>query len=160
MTVIRNHAPAAILAVADPEWLKKHEEPIIEPELAIIDPHHHLWGPPRAPYLAKELWRDAKCGHNIRATVFAECTEQYRPDGPEELRPIGETEFVARIARKVPQSKVWTNPLQSVFAPASSATQICGLDVVFATFSMSTSQLVAGASVESGNRRRGIRTAR
>ena len=28
---------------SDPDWLAKHSEEIIEPELPIIDPHHHLW---------------------------------------------------------------------------------------------------------------------
>src|SRR5262249_4584227 len=33
-------------------------------------------------------------GHNIESTVFVECTAFYRADGPEEMRVIGETEFV------------------------------------------------------------------
>jgi L-fuconolactonase len=37
-------------------------------------------------------------GHDVRATVFIQCGSAYRPDGPEEMRPVGETEFVAGIA--------------------------------------------------------------
>ena len=25
------------------EWLDRRKEPILEPELPIVDPHHHLW---------------------------------------------------------------------------------------------------------------------
>ncbi|MBN8510153.1 MAG: amidohydrolase family protein, partial [Burkholderiales bacterium] len=36
--------------------------------------------------------------HDVRATVFVECLAMYRADGPEALRPVGETEFVAGLA--------------------------------------------------------------
>ena len=49
-------------------------------------------------YLLEDLWADTGSGHNIERTVFVECRASYRPDGPEELRPVGETEFVAGIA--------------------------------------------------------------
>jgi len=48
--------------------------------------------------LARRLSRDVRTGHNIVATVFEECNSMYRADGPEELRSLGETEFVAGIA--------------------------------------------------------------
>src|SRR5215472_11280503 len=38
------------------------------------------------------------CGHNVRATVFIETRTMYRPDGPAELRPVGEVEFVQGLA--------------------------------------------------------------
>ena len=25
------------------DWLDRRKEPILEPELPIVDPHHHLW---------------------------------------------------------------------------------------------------------------------
>jgi len=37
-------------------------------------------------------------GHAITHTVFVECHQMYRQDGPPELRPLGETEFVNGIA--------------------------------------------------------------
>jgi L-fuconolactonase len=80
------------------EWLALHQEPIIEPELAIVDPHHHLWDFSRHRYLLHELLADTGSGHNIVQTVFIECTACYRADGPEELKPVGETEFVNGIA--------------------------------------------------------------
>jgi predicted TIM-barrel fold metal-dependent hydrolase len=92
-------------------------EPILEPELPIVDPHHHLWDrrgllvslPPvrhpfetivrRTPrYLLDELLADLNSGHNVVATVYLECGAFYRADGPPELKPVGETEFVNGVA--------------------------------------------------------------
>jgi predicted TIM-barrel fold metal-dependent hydrolase len=93
-------------------------EAVLEPDLPIIDPHHHLWDrrslaraarttPPhsfemvieRVPrYLLDELLTDLGSGHNIIATVYMECGAMYRQDGPEALRPVGETEFVNGVA--------------------------------------------------------------
>ena len=93
-------------------------EPILEPDLPIIDPHHHLWDWPearfanrpvplhgyetvirRAPrYLLPEFLADLNTGHNIRATVFVQCGAMHRADGPDLFKPVGETEFVNGIA--------------------------------------------------------------
>lgn len=80
------------------DWLGQVREEIVEPALPIVDPHHHLWDYPENRYLLDELNADAGQGHNIRATVFVECKSMYRADGPEHLRPVGETEFVNGIA--------------------------------------------------------------
>ena len=64
------------------DWLTRAPaEEIIDPGLAIVDTHHHLW---RAPghYLVDELLADTSSGHNIEATVFIECRQSYRTDGP------------------------------------------------------------------------------
>jgi L-fuconolactonase len=79
-------------------WLAQQREEIIEPELPIVDPHHHLWSHAGNVYLFAELLADLGSGHNIRATVFEECGSMYRADGPEELRSLGETEFVTGVA--------------------------------------------------------------
>jgi len=80
----------------DDTWLAKQEnEPILEPELPIIDPHHHLWDRGGWTYLLPELLADLNTGHNIVATVFEECRSMYRANGPVEMRPVGEVEFVA-----------------------------------------------------------------
>ena len=81
-----------------PEWLSKREEEILEPELEIIDPHHHLWDMSGRRYLIDELLGDLGSGHRIVATVFLECAAMYRAGGPERLRPVGEVEFVNGIA--------------------------------------------------------------
>ena len=78
-------------------WLTLTDEPALEPALPIIDPHHHLWDRPGDRYLLEELVADARA-HNVRQTVFIECTSMYRADGPEEFKVVGETEFVQGIA--------------------------------------------------------------
>jgi predicted TIM-barrel fold metal-dependent hydrolase len=76
-------------------------EAILEPELPICDAHHHLWldtGHTGFPYAFDDLRADTSTGHNVLRTVFVECRSQYRRDGPVELRPVGEVEFVAEAA--------------------------------------------------------------
>ena len=93
-------------------------EAILEPDLPIVDPHHHLWDRPteilrnlppsehgfmdiirNTPrYLVDELLKDLKSGHNIRGTVYMECGAMYRADGPDALKCVGETEFVGGVA--------------------------------------------------------------
>jgi L-fuconolactonase len=80
------------------DWLAQVQEPIEDPALPIVDPHHHLWDHPGSRYLLDELLADAGSGHNVVATVFVECASMYRADGPEALRPVGETEFVNGVA--------------------------------------------------------------
>ena len=79
-------------------WLAQYREEIIDPELPIVDPHHHLWSHADSVYLFPELLADLASGHNIRATVFEECGSMYRAEGPEELRSLGETESVTGVA--------------------------------------------------------------
>jgi predicted TIM-barrel fold metal-dependent hydrolase len=83
----------------DEAWLAKAlPEEILDPDLPIIDTHHHLWQRPDHRYLLQDLITDLRTGHNVVATVFLQCHAMYRAGGPEELQPIGETEFVAGIA--------------------------------------------------------------
>ena len=90
--------PAAGAAVQPRlDWLSRTDEAAIEPELPIIDPHHHLWERPGNRYMLEELVEDTQA-HNVRQTVFVECTSMYRAGGPEELRVVGETEFVQGVA--------------------------------------------------------------
>lgn len=81
-----------------PDWLASHVEEIVEPNRAIIDPHHHLWDAGGRRYLFDDLVADVRTGHNVKATVFVQCHSMYRADGPEEMKPIGETEFVVGAA--------------------------------------------------------------
>jgi L-fuconolactonase len=93
-------------------------ETVLDPDLPIVDPHHHVWMLPDAmldaldlsddidgrtiartfrmhrKYLLDELLLDLGSGHNIVATVFAEAHTMYRANGPEHLRSVGEVEFV------------------------------------------------------------------
>ena len=82
------------------EWLDLVEEEIIDPDRRIIDPHHHLWQRYDATYLVPELWADTGAGHKVEKTIYVQCRSKYRKDGPEHLRCLGETEFVAGQAKQ------------------------------------------------------------
>ena len=83
-----------------PEWYAAVQEDIVDAERPIIDTHHHLWENTSmwGRYVLDDLWADTESGHNIEKTVFIDCRSGYRTDGPEHLRPVGETEFVAGVA--------------------------------------------------------------
>ena len=85
------------------DWLALTQEPALEPEIPICDPHHHFWDSrlqsiPYQRYLLHELLGDINSGHNVRSTAFVEARSMYRADGPVELRPVGEVEFVQGLA--------------------------------------------------------------
>ncbi len=85
------------------DWLALTPEPTLEPEMPICDPHHHFWDfrPDRIPYqryLLHELAADVNSGHYVWSTVFIEARSMYRAVGPEELRSVGEVEFVQGLA--------------------------------------------------------------
>ena len=83
------------------DWLGLTVEEPLEPEIPICDPHHHLWEQRTRRvqrYLLDEILEDLGSGHNVVSTVFIECGSMFKADGSEELRPIGETEFVNGIA--------------------------------------------------------------
>lgn len=83
----------------DAAWLARGpQEPIVEPDLAIVDTHHHLWDLPGFRYLLDEYLADVNTGHNVVATVFNECHAMYRARGPQEMQPVGEVEFCAGVA--------------------------------------------------------------
>jgi L-fuconolactonase len=81
-------------------WLSRVREDGLEPDLPIVDAHHHLWERESGRYLLDDLRADLGAGHNVVATVFIQCGYAYRGDGPAELRPVGETERVAAIAAR------------------------------------------------------------
>ena len=82
-----------------PEWLARRKEKILEPDLPIIDPHHHLIDrPDHGTYLLADLLADLASGHNVVATVYLEWMSMYRADGPVEMRPVGEVEFANGVA--------------------------------------------------------------
>jgi L-fuconolactonase len=80
------------------DWLDLRKEPALEPELPIVDPHHHLWVRPGWRYMLDDFLADTGTGHNIVATVFVQANSMYRDSGPIEMRPVGETEFVNGMA--------------------------------------------------------------
>ena len=84
-------------------WLAQETpETVLDPELPIIDPHHHLWRIPSpwGTYDLDDLWADTGSGHNVEQTVFIDARSGYRQDGPEHLKPIGESAFIATVAEQ------------------------------------------------------------
>jgi L-fuconolactonase len=78
--------------------LAGQDEPILDPDLPIIDSHHHLFDRPDTRYLIEEYAADAALGHNVRASVYVETLAMVRRSGPELLRPLGEVEFANGMA--------------------------------------------------------------
>src|SRR5258708_1240323 len=83
-----------------PDWLDKRREPALEPELPIVDPHHHLIDRPESGcYLLPDLLADITGGGpHIRAALYLELPSVYRARGPAEIRPRGETEWAKGVA--------------------------------------------------------------
>jgi L-fuconolactonase len=80
------------------EWLSRQTEVAIEPELEIVDAHHHFWDRGGSTYLAEQLAHDVTSGHRVTQTIFVECMSKYDRMAPPHLRPVGETRFVASQA--------------------------------------------------------------
>src|ERR1700720_2238369 len=81
------------------EWLDRRREEIIEPDLPIVDPHHHLGDRPETGrYPLPEPVAGLRRGHNVPAPVYLEWLSMYRATGPAELRPVGEIEFATGVA--------------------------------------------------------------
>jgi L-fuconolactonase len=128
------------------EWLALTSEEAIEPELLICDAHHHMWDHPGSRYLVSEFAADLGGGHRVEKTVFVECQQFYRNDGPVELQPVGETEFVDRIA----------GPART----RSGVTDVAAGIVGFADLSLGSAvQPVLEAHLEASGRIRGVRHA-
>jgi predicted TIM-barrel fold metal-dependent hydrolase len=100
------------------DWLAGQHEEILDPDLPIIDAHHHLWKFPDKEYNYSGLLEDVGKGHNIVATVFVECKTNYRTDGAESLRPVGEIDFARAQAEAA--------------AAAGAATDVCAAIVGYA----------------------------
>jgi L-fuconolactonase len=123
-------------------------EEIIEPDLPICDPHHHLWDFPGGRYLLPELLTDLTSGHNIESTVFVECGAFYRATGPEPMRFVGETEFVNGAAAMAASGRY--GPVLACEAIVGRADLVQGAGV----------ETVLEAHVRAGNGRfRGVRHA-
>jgi len=97
----------AIVVVRE-DWLAQSTEQAIDTSRRIIDPHHHFFvDSERFPdYDLDSLWADTAT-HKVEQTVYLQCWEGYRKDGPEDMKCVGETEGVAVIAERAkrqPQS--------------------------------------------------------
>ena len=101
--------PVLTHPVPNPAWLAKLSEDILDPGLLIVDPHHHLWDHNGNTYFLDQLLADTVSGHNVVATVFLQCFWAYRASGPDEMKPVGETEFVASVAAEAVRRGIKTN---------------------------------------------------
>lgn len=92
-------------------------EEILEPDLPIVDSHHHLWDlralvpafpEPRHPFIAAiaekahytfdQLRADTDSGHKIVATIYMECGAFYNVDAAEGFKVAGEVEYANGVA--------------------------------------------------------------
>src|SRR5262249_35863102 len=90
----------------DDTWLSKRvAEEFLDPDLPIVDPHHHLWDHANHRYMMPELLRDLAGGHRVEATVYIEASSSYETTGADELRPVGETRFVTELAESLKGSE-------------------------------------------------------
>jgi predicted TIM-barrel fold metal-dependent hydrolase len=92
-------------------WLHGYTEQALEPELKICDPHHHLWNYPTSRYLVDEFLQDLENsagngGHRIEKTIYVECLQHYYQDGPEHLKPVGETAYIDKITHGSKQPEI------------------------------------------------------
>ena len=82
-----------------PDWLALRREEALEPDLPIVDAHHHLWDRPGWRYLFDEYRADIEgSGHNVTASVYMQAQAMYREAGNAALKVVGETEFANGVA--------------------------------------------------------------
>lgn len=86
-------------------WLASGTEAALEPDLPIIDAHHHFYDRPGWTYLLDEYLEDAGSGHNIIGSVYMQALTRYRKDGPEPMRPVGEIEYVTQVTARLQKNK-------------------------------------------------------
>ena len=83
------------------QWLSQVTEAPLEPTRRILDPHHHFFvASQEFPHYTLDSLRADTAGHNVRKTVYLQCWEGHREEGPEHLKPVGETEWVDSIAKE------------------------------------------------------------
>lgn len=82
------------------DWLALTQEQVLEPELPIIDAHHHIWDRNTGRYLFDELHADISAGHNVISTVFVQCRSMYSADREVAMKPVGEVEFINGLAAR------------------------------------------------------------
>jgi L-fuconolactonase len=83
------------------EWLDSVVEDVVDADVPIIDPHHHLWPAGGSmPYGLAELEFDLSSGHTVVDTVFVECGAAYDAGATDAFAPVGETAFVTAEAER------------------------------------------------------------
>ena len=74
------------------------DEPILDPDLPIVDSHIHLFDLPGNRYMVDDYLADAQGGHNVLAAVYCETQTFARTSGPDHMKPLGEVEFANGVA--------------------------------------------------------------
>jgi L-fuconolactonase len=97
MNTVKPRRGTAPLHFVDDEWLALRTEEVIDAGRPIVDAHHHIWDGHHT-YLVPDLVKDLKCGHDIRGTVYIECSFMYRADGDPRFASIGEIEYANGVA--------------------------------------------------------------
>lgn len=135
-----------------PDWLALQCEAPLEPQVPVIDSHHHLYERAGTRYLLHEYLEDSACGHNLRATVIVQSRAMYRADAPPLEQPLGETEFANGVAAMSASGQ---------YGP----TRVCAGIVGYADLMQGDAVrpvlerhlVLAGGSAKEGGRFRGIR---
>ena len=135
------------------DWLALTQEETLEPEMPICDPHHHFWDfrverIPYDRYLLHELAVDVNSGHNIVSTVFVEARSMYRRGGAENLRSVGEVEFVQGLAAA---------SASGLYGPTRAAAAIIGAADI--SLGEAVEPILEALQAASPNRFRGVRRA-
>ena len=128
------------------QWLSQHKEEILEPDLPIIDAHHHMWVRAGNRYYLEDFLAEAQTGHNIKASVFVECGSFYRKNASALMAPVGEVEFANGVAAMAASSTY-------------NSTLVCAGIVGTADISMGAevAQVLDAQIAAGGGRFRGIR---
>jgi predicted TIM-barrel fold metal-dependent hydrolase len=108
-------------------WHAQTREEALEPDLEIVDCHHHLWDYRQLMgynllgifkqqyYLADELVNDiVGAGHNVTRTVYVEAHAFHGKDGPDpettaKLAPLGEIFFAQGVAAQFASGQYGAN---------------------------------------------------
>lgn len=72
----------------------------LEPDLEIVDAHHHLGDAQGVPYFLDEFLADTRRGHKVVQSVFIEASWGWSSDSPDPARGLPEIRRVAEIARE------------------------------------------------------------
>ncbi len=128
------------------QWLSQHKEEILEPDLPIIDAHHHMWVRAGNRYYLEDFLAEAQTGHNIKASMFMECGSFYRKNASALMAPVGEVEFANGVAAMAASSTY-------------NSTLVCAGIVGTADISMGAevAQVLDAQIAAGGGRFRGIR---
>jgi L-fuconolactonase len=88
------------MSAVSPTQVNDVVEEVVEPDLEICDPHHHIMNHPGYEYSLEDFQRDLGDGHRVTSSVLVEAGAFFRTTGPEHLRPAGEVEFARNLQRQ------------------------------------------------------------